>query len=40
MTDLASLSERRRPMRDGDDDDIPFGDALQGDDSWTLRPEA
>ena len=40
MTDPASLSERRRSMRDGADDDIPFGDALQGYDSWTFRPEA
>ncbi len=40
MTDSASLSERRRSMRDGADADIPLGDALQGDDSSTLRPEA
>ena len=39
-TDSASLSERRRSRRDGAYDDIPFGDALQGDDSSTLRPEA
>jgi len=40
MPDSVSLSERRRSMRDGADDDIPFGDALQGDDSRTLRPAA
>ena len=40
MTDSASLPERRRSMRDGADEDIPFGEALQGHDSWTLRPEA
>jgi len=40
MTDSASLSERRRSMRNGADDDIPLGVALQGDDSLTLRPES
>jgi len=40
MTDPASLSERLRSVRNGADDDIPLGDALQGDDSSTLRPEA
>ena len=33
MTDSASLSERCRSVRNGADDDIPLGDALQGDDS-------
>ena len=40
MTNSASLSVERRSMRNGADDDIPFGDALQGDDSSALRPEA
>jgi len=38
-TDSASLSERRRSMRDGADDDIPFGDALQATTAG-LEPEA
>ena len=40
MTDLASLSECLRLVRNGADDDVPLGDALQGDDSSALRPEA
>ena len=31
---------RRRSLRNGADADVPLGDALQGDDSSTLRPEA
>lgn len=40
MTDSASLPERLRSVRKGADDVIPLGDALQGDDSSALRPEA
>jgi hypothetical protein len=40
MTDTASLFERLRSVRNGADDDVPLGDAFQGDDSSALRPEA
>ena len=39
MTDSASLSERCRSLHNRVGDDVPLGNALQGDDSSALRPE-